>query len=224
MTKHPARYSNPLLPILARLLAETNCQHIHDPFAGTGRIFELREHGFTGKITASELEPEWANMHPETRIANALALPYPDEAFDAIVTSPTYGNRMADSFTPGEGWEQAKHQRNTYTHALGRKLDPNNSGQMQWGYEYRDFHRQAWLEARRVIRAGGYLILNISDHIRNRQRQPVTEWHIHTLLAFGFSLVRSVPVLTRRQRRGQNGELRTSHEYVILFQKGDPNQ
>ena len=220
-TKHPARYSDPLLPVFAQMLRETDCQHIHDPFAGTGRIFELRKNGYTGTITASELEPEWAAMHPETEIANALQLPYPDESFDAIVTSPTYGNRMADHFTPGDGWENARSTRNTYTHAIGRKLHPHNSGAMQWGDEYRAFHRQAWTETRRVIRPGGYLILNISDHIRGGQRQPVTEWHIHTLTALDFSLIRSIPVPTRRQRRGQNGHLRTEEEYVIQFQKGN---
>ena len=219
MTKHPARYSENLLPTLARLVH--GCAHIHDPFAGTGRIFALAQHGYTGWITASELEPEWAAHHPQTEIADALALPWPDNSFDAIVTSPTYGNRMADCFTPGEGWTAAVTSRNTYTHALGRKLSQHNSGQMQWGPGYRDFHLAAWAECRRVIRPGGLLVLNISDHIRGGVVQKVTDWHIEALTGLNFVLGERVSVTTRRQRRGQNGDVRVDCEWVLKFEKGD---
>ena len=219
MTRHPARYSENLLPILARMVS--GCGHIHDPFAGAGRIFALAQHGFAGRITASELEPEWAACHPATEIADVLQLPYPDHSFDAIVTSPTYGNRMADHFTPGEGWQQASTARNTYTHALGRKLSQHNSGQMQWGAGYRDFHLQAWAECRRVICPGGLLILNISDHIRGGAVQNVTDWHIDALTGLGFVLGERVAIATRRQRRGQNGDVRVDCEWVLRFEKGE---
>lgn len=216
MTRHPARYSDPILPILARMVS--GCDHIHDPFAGTGRIFDLARYGFVGIITASELEPEWAAHHSQTEIADALAMPWPDNAFDAIVTSPTYGNRMADCFTPGEGWQVAATARNTYTHALGRKLHSHNSGQMQWGPGYRDFHLLAWAECRRVIRPGGLLVLNVSDHIRGGVVQSVTDWHCGALVGRGFVLAERVGVLTRRQRRGQNGDVRVGCEWVLKFE------
>ena len=217
MTRHPARYSAPILPILARMVAD--CAHIHDPFAGTGGIFALAQHGYTGRITASELEPEWAACHPEIQLADALALPWPDNSFDAIVTSPTYGNRMADYFTPGEGWTDAQTMRNTYTHALGRKLHPRNSGQMQWGPGYCAFHLAAWAECRRVIRSGGLLVLNISDHIRGGVVQHVTDWHIDALTRLDFVLGERVSVTTRRQRRGQNGDVRVGCEWVLKLEK-----
>ena len=98
-------------------------------------------------------------MHPGTIVADALALPFPDGAFDAIVTSPTYGNRYADHFTPKEGTEWTWR---SYTLDLGRKLHPNNSGQLQWGPEYRTFHTRAWAQAVRVLCPGGRFVLNIS--------------------------------------------------------------
>lgn len=124
---------------------------------------------------------------------------------------------MADSFTSGEGWLSAQSTRNTYTHVLGRKLSQQNSGQMQWGPGYRDFHLAAWAECRRVIRPGGYLVLNVSDHIRGGVVQHVTDWHIDALVGLGFILGERVDVATRRQRRGQNGNVRVGCEWVLKF-------
>ena len=96
-----------------------------------------------------ELEPEWADLHPDTFVGNALALKFDDADFDAVVTSPTYGNRLADHHNAKDG-----SVRRSYTHDLGRQLQEDNSGAMHWGPKYRDFHRKAWIEAKRVIRPG----------------------------------------------------------------------
>ena len=53
---------------------------------------------------------------------------FSDATFDMVVTSPTYGNRMADHHNAKDG-----RRRITYTHNLGRTLTPGNSGAMQWG-------------------------------------------------------------------------------------------
>ena len=53
---------------------------------------------------------------------------YPDVTFDAICTSPTYGNRMADHHEARDG-----SPRDTYRHVLGRPLTPGNSGALHWG-------------------------------------------------------------------------------------------
>lgn len=107
---HPATYSDEILRVIRIILdkrvADPAAQigrkaKILDPFAGTGRVHQLRPPYFTYGV---EIEKEWADLrvgtlHGDSRdLVNLLSgsgiLP-----FDAVVTSPTYANRMADSHT-----------------------------------------------------------------------------------------------------------------------------
>jgi hypothetical protein len=114
--------------------------------------------------------------------------------------------------------------RHTYRIYLGRDLSENNSGRMQWGAKYREFHEKAWAECVKVLREGmktygedgGWMILNISDHIRKGKVMPVVQWHVDTLIELGFEIVEQRKVLTPRQRHGANGEKRVSGERVIV--------
>lgn len=209
---HPARYSDDLLPHFAELLA--GCVHVLDPFAGTGKIHELQADGF--KTVGIEIEPEWANLHPDTTVGSALALPFADDSFDAICTSPTYGNRLADSHNASD-----PHLRRSYTHDLGRTLHEENSGAMQWGLDYQAFHEKAWAEAVRVLRAGGVFVLNIKDHIRNGAWQDVAGWHMATLCDLGLTVFAVRPVVTGHLRQGANATVRVPAELVIAFDKKD---
>ena len=158
------------------------------------------------------LEPEWAALDPRITSGSALDLPWAAGAFDAIVTSPTYGNRMADHHEARDG-----SRRHTYRHALGRQLSADNSGALQWGDHYREFHRQAWREARRVLRPGGRFVLNCKDHLRRGERQHVTDWHIGELQRLGFVLLDRVQVDCPGQRHGANAHLRMSFETVAVL-------
>lgn len=209
MTRHPAKFSDSILEAIPKLIDGLDIQLVLDPFAGTGKIHQLGLESW-----GVELEPEWSGLHPRNIIGNALALPFPDDTFDAILTSPTYGNRMADHHNARD-----TSRRNTYKHALGRDLAPGNSGAMQWGDEYRSFHVAAWREARRVIRPNGYFVLNISDHIRKGQRQRVSAWHVRTLCENGFELLRWRRVATSRLRYGENHATRVDGERLYLFRK-----
>jgi len=213
---HPAVFSEPILPVLASLL-ESQHSTILDPFAGIGRIHDLRKLAdWPLETVGIELEKEWADLHTDTHVGNALELPFSDGVFDAVVTSPTYGNRLADSHNARDG-----SVRRSYTHDLGRQLSEENSGAMQWGDKYRDFHRKAWMEAKRVLRSDGRLVINISDHIRQGKRQHVSSWHAETLLNIGFALVDSARVVTPRLRLGAHASARVDSELVLAFDKVD---
>jgi SAM-dependent methyltransferase len=207
--RHPARFSDEILPVIAAAVPPAEYPRVLDPFAGVGRIHDL------GNLTVGvEIEPEWARARPGTIVANALALPFPDESFDAVATSPTYGNRLADHHEARDG-----SVRHSYTHDLGRKLHPNNSGAMHWGPEYRTFHSRAWASVVRVLRPGGRFVLNVSDHIRDHERKRVTDWHVETLTKLGLHEIDRVDVPTKRMRYGANADARVDAEHVITFEK-----
>lgn len=97
MTPHPAKFSSPILDLIDSILPVD--ARVLDPFAGVGLI-----HNLCRQSVAIELEHEWAGdahstvegMGQATIVANALQLPFRDGSWPWVVTSPTYGNRMAD--------------------------------------------------------------------------------------------------------------------------------
>ena len=208
-TKHPAKFNDAILAAMNRALPTEG--RILDPFAGTGRIHELATE--TRSTWGVEIESTWADMHYRTLRGDALTLPWIDNTFAAIATSPTYGNRMADKYDGRDG-----SKRNTYRVALGQDLQPGNSGAMQWGDEYREFHAKAWTEARRVLKRGGVLVLNMKDHIRKGERQYVTNWHVvHLQTVLGFHEVRAERIPTRGLAFGANHGARVDYEEVVTL-------
>lgn len=221
-TPHPAKFSTPVLDAIAQVLAAQRfIGVVLDPFAGVGGVHELAGEGVV--TVGVELEPEWARQHPMTICGSVLdlgALGFEDGEVDAIVTSPAYGNRMADHHTPSAADTSKRH---TYRHYLGRELTDGSSGMMQWGDEYRAFHTEAWVEVLRVLRPGGLFVLNISDHVRKSKVMPVSAWHRATLRGLGVDWLPGdegrIAVSTRRQRHGANGDLRVVNEWVMVGRK-----
>ena len=204
---HPAKYTDALLLTMAQMLKGR--RRILDPFGGTGKVFLLEAWLPDAQIEAVEIEPEWAAINPRTTHGNALDLPWGDGYFDAVCTSPTYGNHMADQSIMAT----AKYRAN-----LGRKLHPDNSGACSWGPQYRSLHIAAWTEARRVLQVGGVFVLNIKNHIRGGVVQPVTEWHVDTLQALGFRMLQHERINTPSMRYGRNSDKRVEYESVVLFE------
>jgi hypothetical protein len=233
---HPAKFSKQVLNRFRELLAEHAwTSPVLDPFAGVGKLGDI----FPDAI-GLEIEPRWAAMgatRMKVEVGDATAMRFPDATFGLVITSPSYGNRLADSHNAkdpckkcdGSGLHEGKpcrfcrgkglSHRNTYTHHLGEPLQRNNTGGMQWGSEYRRIHLAAWAETVRVMQPMAPLFLNVSDHIRAGRRMKVSAWHVRTLLGLGLSFEDVVPVATDRLREGANHDLRVDSEWVFVLRK-----
>ncbi len=221
---HPAKFSASVLVELATMVdkyrVDSGMQVVLDPFAGVGRIQELELLPYVTTV-GIEMEPEWAiqAQRPGGVVVGNANIIMPimlmrQHAFTHVVTSPAYGNRMADHHEARDASE-----RNTYTHKLGRKINSGSSAVMQWGDEYRLFHRGAWRKAINLLVDGGYFVLNVSDHIRKGEVVPVALWHANTIEQMGMVRVEARRVDTPRQRRGENGNLRVDGEMIYVFRK-----
>ncbi len=212
---HPAKFSLGLIPVFADLLE--GYERVLDPFAGTGRVHQMDDYGSFDTV-GIEIEPEWADMHERTLVGDALDLPFGDAEFDAACTSPTYGNRLADHHEAKDG-----SIRHSYRHTLGRPLAPTNSGQLQWGPEYRDFHKATWAEVNRVVRPGGRFVLNLKDHVRKKQLAPVTGWHVsHLIQETDFELLNVIGVAAPSLRQGANSTARAGNaEIIFVFERAE---
>lgn len=85
--------------IAAAEVADTDLAlNVLDPFAGVGRAKLQAALGFAAfTVVGVELEAEWRGDDPLTVAGDATRLdPEWSGAFDAVFTSPCYGNRMAD--------------------------------------------------------------------------------------------------------------------------------
>lgn len=211
MTKpaHPAKFSAPILQALIVLVQELGISTALDCFAGVGGIHSLPIQTF-----GIELEDLWARSHDgPVSVGDATRLPVRDNAVDAVITSPVYGNRMSDHHVARDS-----SRRNTYTHTLGQPLRSGNAGTMRFpGVAYEELHRKAWAEARRVARS--YLIVNCSDFIAKGELVRVCDWHMDVISALGMTHAETVLVETRRNRFGANGALRVDHERIMVFRQ-----
>ena len=186
---HPATFSAPIMEVLRQV---TPKGPVLDPFGGVGTLGRL---GAGWEVTSNEIVPEWAAQGWENGctvvvIGDARYLPFKDDSIPTLVTSPAYGNRLADqraSRTQGTADEtRADRSRRTYAGFLGRRLCERNGAGMQWGRRYREFHARACAEMVRVLAPGGWLILNIKDHIRDHDEQGVPAWWCKTVRDLGL--------------------------------------
>lgn len=201
---HPARFNPNVLRAAVEVLRAERDRHsgrrlrVLDPFAGTGRVHWLGDvlcPDAVAETVGVEIEPEGHNMDARTIVGDATALPDTwAETFDAVVTSPCYGNRMADKHNakdacktcagvghlgPATGATPEDYgrecptcggaglsKRNTYRHSLGHELADNSAAGMQWGPRYRELHDAAWRAAYDTLTPGGLAVVNVKNFYR----------------------------------------------------------
>lgn len=103
LTKHPAKFSAPVLETLRHLVrretqriypALPNTVRAIDTFAGIGGVHALDDLVLTIGV---ELQPRWAACHRRTYVGDATRLPRGWRGkFGLWITSPCYGNRYRD--------------------------------------------------------------------------------------------------------------------------------
>jgi hypothetical protein len=147
-------------------------------------------------------------------------LPYEDESFDCIVLDPPYMEgffRRAQDHRAGSGTHAAF--RDAY--ADGSVYEPED-GDPKWHDAVIDLYLRAGLEARRVLRRGGLLIVKCQDEVSaNKQRLT----HVEIVTAYedmGF-YCKDVFVLVRANAPGVSRLLkqvhaRKNHSYFLVFE------
>lgn len=247
---HPAEFSAALIPIFARIVDEHRPRRrrplqVLDPFAGVGGIHVLMERcDLPVETVGVELLARWAAAHPRTIVGNARALPFGRGAVDVVVTSPCYGNRMADKHNNRDACRCRKNKRGLVVSSVGRRdckacrgtgishrrsyfhyhgaegwIADDNAGAMQWGDEYRELHEAVWREVHRVLPRRGLFVLNIKDHQRDGVWQRVPQWHRRTITRLGFTQVERWTVPLTGYRNGSHRDARSGVEYVYVFQR-----
>ena len=213
MSKHPAVMGSHILDACKAFLPFVGCR-VLDPFAGLGTTAKLLPEY---DVVGVEIEKEWADQYEKTICDDSLIVVPTLEKFDAVLTSPTYGNRMADDFEASD-----KSKRITYRHKLGRKLSEGTTSNLHYGRKnkkYEDLHSKIWKVCVDSLNDNGVFILNCKDFISSGTVMEVTQWHIETLAGYGMSVVESIRVPSRGMRFGSNSQKRIDYENVVCLQK-----
>lgn len=208
--RHPAKYSDSVLDVMRDIIEESGVINILDPFAGSGGCYELETDAVA--VIGLELEPEGHPWNVVTDCIEWMRVSPKQHGVQAIFTSPCYGNRFADK-------DMRESCAGTYMKWLGREASPGSACHLQWGPEYKGFHRRFIEVAFDFLPSGGLFVLNMSNHIRNGVEQNVVDWWATTMRDVGFNRVKLHQVETPRQRRGANHAARVECEWVIEFVK-----
>ena len=175
------------------------------------------------RLMASDLDVKAdgleARHRPHVRTGiDCRALPYPDAQMDCVVLDPPY--------MEGLYRRQADHLAGSGTHASFRTAYSNGratTGGPKWHDAVLDLYLKAGLEAYRVLRPNGVLIVKCQDEVSaNRQRLT----HVEIITGYesvGF-YTKDLFVVVRANRAGVSRlktqeHARKNHSYFIIFQK-----
>jgi hypothetical protein len=189
---------------------------------------------FWGRVdlTANRYELHASDLEAGEKLANGIAvesytapvdcraLPYGPASFDCIVLDPPYAEgyfRRETSQRAGSGSHSTFAA--AYSHAGVHRPEP---GEPKYHEAVIDLYLRAGLEARRVLRRGGLLVVKCQDEVSaNKQRLT----HVEVITAFesmGF-YTRDFFVLVRENAPGVSRLLkqvhaRKNHSYFIVFE------
>lgn len=211
--RHPAVMGPHILEVCKRFLPTERCR-ILDPFAGVGTTARLLP---GHDVVGIEIERDWALQSNSTIHGNSLEIIPTLGKFDVILTSPCYGNRMADDFVSKDS-----SRRVTYRHYLGKELSEGTASNLYFGKKnkkYENFHESIWRLCVDSLRDNGLFILNCKDFICNGEVREVTEWHVDLLKSLGMVEIVRESVYSKGMRLGANGKARVDYENVICLRK-----
>jgi tRNA G10 N-methylase Trm11 len=211
--KHPAVMGGHILEACKKFLPPQGAR-ILDPFAGIGTTAKLLPEY---QVVGVEIEKEWAEQEDSTICGDSFAVVPTLGLFDAILTSPAYGNRMADDFNASNS-----SSRITYRHRLGRPLSERTTANCHFGrkkLEYETLHEGIWKVCVEALKPGGVFILNCKDFIANGETKEVTKWHISVLEGLGLLTESEEKVPSKGMRFGANREKRIDYEWVVALRK-----
>lgn len=217
-TPHPAKYSLPLLPVLAQYAYGD----ILDIMGGTGRAGMLKKYNSNIKtVTINELEREWAEQAYENGVDKVIIGDAKDlrGIYDCIVTSPPYGNRMADNFKASK----PDRRRRIYVGDLGRNVSKGSVCCKHFGRGYEEEISLIFDEVIKNVQFERF-ILNVSNFIRRFQEVDVIGWYKKYFSDRGFIIVNESKIHTRRQKGvGANTNLRCLTESILVFDRKKPD-
>jgi len=206
---HPATFPVRAQKLMADIANNLGVTDVLDIFGGIGNIGGMKKYGYKGKISANEIEPKWGGVSTIVEqkrrgvdistIGDSRHLKNKDNSVQAIFTSPTYGNLMG---------LKSPSKKDSYQAFAGGKLEKGNTGGEVWGPKYEQLHREVYDEAFRVVRPGGYFVLNMKDKPITATSQKnrwipkkgstvfvednimkATDWHVKALEDAGFKTV-----------------------------------
>jgi len=213
--RHNAKFSAPILSAIITKLPARGL--ILDPMGGVGTLAHTTPE--TPGIITGELEWEWVKQALRPCVQQDVhALPYRTGSVRCVVTSPTYGNRMADHHNAKD-----ESKRNGYAFWLrevGAEPHPNNSGVLGFNRAYKMFHLYAYREIRRVLEPDGLFLLNVSNFIKRKREVEAVKWHAMACHALGFKELDRRYIETPRLRFGENHDARVEHEVLLVMSRG----
>lgn len=241
---HPATFPVKAQQMMADIAKQLGITDVLDIFGGIGKIGGMKKYGYEGRISTNEIEPNWGGRPTKevqkengvdlTTIGDSRKLKNKSNSVEAIFTSPTYGNTMA---------LKSPSKKDSYQAFAGGKLDEGNTGGEVWGPRYEELHKDIYKEAFRVVKPGGYFVLNMKDKPVSAVNQKnnwipkkgstvtvedgvmkATDWHIKSLEAVGFKLIsrhtfdESVAV-DKRASQKFGRKFSVGYEDIVVMQK-----